>query len=38
MTPENLNLDDDFLKTLKEKEGPLTVTYNNGEIKIVTEV
>jgi hypothetical protein len=38
MKPDELNLDQTLLSLLKEKEGPLTVTYQNGEIKVVDTI
>lgn len=38
MTPDKLELDNDILNLLSESDGPLTVTYENGEIKVVTEI
>ena len=38
MTPDNLELDNDILNLLSDREEPLTVTYVNGEIKVVTEM
>ena len=38
MTPDKLELDNDILNLLSERDGPLTVTYENGEIKVVTEI
>ncbi len=35
MMPDAMNLDDTFLSVLKQKEGAISVTMNNGEIKIV---
>jgi hypothetical protein len=38
MMPDKLELDNDILNLLSEREGPLTVTYENGVIKVVTEI
>ena len=38
MMPDKLELDNDILNLLSESDGPLTVTYENGEIKVVTEI
>lgn len=38
MMPDKLELDNDILNLLSERDGPLTVTYENGEIKVVTEI
>lgn len=38
MTPDKLDLDQNILSLLSEKEGPLTVTYQNGEIKVVDTI
>jgi len=38
MLPDKLELDNDILNLLSESDGPLTVTYENGEIKVVTEI
>ena len=38
MTPDKLDLDGDILNLLSDRDEPLTVTYENGEIKVVTEI
>jgi hypothetical protein len=38
MMPDKLELNNDILNLLSERDGPLTVTYENGEIKVVTEI
>ena len=38
MTPDKLELDNDILNLLNEREDPLSVTYENGEIKVVTDM
>ena len=38
MMGEELILENEILSLLSEREGPLTVTYENGEIKVVTEM
>lgn len=38
MTPDKLELDNDILNLLSEREDPLSVTYENGNIKVVTEM
>lgn len=38
MTPDKLELDSNILYLLSEREEPLTVTYENGEIKVVTDM
>jgi hypothetical protein len=38
MMPEELNLDETMMSLLSEKEGPLTVTYQNGEIKLADTI
>lgn len=35
MIPDAMNLDETTLTSLKEREGAISVTMNNGEIKIV---
>jgi hypothetical protein len=38
MMPDKLELDDNILNLLSEIEGPLTVTYQDGEIKILEDL
>lgn len=38
MTPDKLELDNDILNLLSERDEPLTVTYVDGVIKVVTEM
>ena len=38
MTPDKLELENDILNLLSEREGPLVVTYQDGVIKVVTEM
>jgi len=38
MMPDKLELDNEILNLLSEKEGPLTVTYQDGEIKVVDTI
>jgi hypothetical protein len=38
MMGEELILENEILSLLSEKEGPLTVTYENGNMKVVTEM
>jgi hypothetical protein len=38
MTPDKLELDKDILNLLSERDEPLTVTYVDGVIKVVTEM
>ncbi len=38
MMPDKLELDDDVLNLLSERDEPLTVTYQDGVIKVVTEM
>jgi hypothetical protein len=38
MMGEDLVLENEILSLLSEKEGPLTVTYENGNMKVVTEM
>lgn len=38
MTPDKLDLDNEILNLLSEREEPLVVTYQDGVIKVVTEI
>lgn len=38
MTPDKINLDESLLSVLNETEGSLTVTYDNGEIKVLSDI
>ena len=38
MMPDKLELDNDILNLLSERDEPLTVTYVDGVIKVVTEI
>ena len=38
MMPDKLELENDILNILSEREDPLTVTYVDGVIKVVTEI
>jgi hypothetical protein len=38
MTPDKINLDETLLSVLNETEGSLTVTYDNGEIKVLSDI
>jgi hypothetical protein len=38
MTPDKLDLDNDILNLLSDRNEPLTVTYQDGEIKVVDEI
>ena len=38
MMPDKLELDNEILNLLSEREEPLVVTYQDGVIKVVTEI